>query len=142
MDGTFKRNPKAGWYIKNDSRHRKKSTYVFSIHTGVDEDGFIHCQQVAPGNVHDSQERDTLILSDENALYADAAYSSKDTGITHYGLARTRFMGLAKNAAVYGLPEPGYAEWVHLKSLCKTGSGELKLGVTIYYSEQVQQNSC
>ena len=135
----------------------------------------IHRQQVTPGNVHDSQERDALILGDESALYADAAYSSKETrdkleqlGIAdqvqrkgyrnnplscadktrnqviavtrsggerpfstykqHYGLARTRFMGLAKNATVYGLaaiaanirkgarflilyglPEPGYA---------------------------------
>lgn len=150
VDGTPKRDPEAGWHVKNDSRGRKKSTYGFSIHTGVDEDGFIHCQQVTPGNVHDSQERDTLILSDESALYADAAYSSKETrdkleqlGIAdqvqrkgyrnnplspadkirnqliavtrsggerpfatykqHYGLARTRFMGLAKNAAVYGL---------------------------------------
>ena len=79
MDGTLKRDPKAGWSIKNDNRHRKKSTYGFSIHTGVNEDGFTHCQQVTPDNVHDSQERDTLILSDENALYADAAYSSKET---------------------------------------------------------------
>ena len=102
------------------------------------------------GNVHDSQERDTLLLGDEDALYADAAYSSKATrnkltkfGINdqvqrkgyrnkplscadqlrnkliavtraggerpfaiyeqHYGLARTRFMGLAKNVTFYGL---------------------------------------
>lgn len=150
VDGTPKRDPEAGWHVKNDSRGRKKSTYGFSIHTGVDEDGFIHCQQVTPGNVHDSQERDTLILGNESALYADAAYSSKETrdklehlGIAdqvqrkgyrnnplscadktrnqviavtrsggerpfatykqHYGLARTRFMGLAKNATVYGL---------------------------------------
>ena len=92
----------------------------------------------------------TLLLGDETALYADAAYSSQQTreklaklGIDdqvqrkgyrgkplseeertrnkeiavtraggerpfapykrHYGLARTRFMGLAKNATVYGL---------------------------------------
>ena len=31
------------------------------------------------GNVHDSQERDTLLLGDEAALYADAAYSSAET---------------------------------------------------------------
>ncbi|ORU93921.1 MAG: hypothetical protein A6F72_07885 [Cycloclasticus sp. symbiont of Poecilosclerida sp. N] len=102
------------------------------------------------GNVHDSQERDTLLLGDESALYADAAYSSQQTrdklakfgmayqvqrkgyrgkplskqepasnkaiAVTragrkrpfatykrHYGLGRTRFMGLAKNATVYGL---------------------------------------
>lgn len=56
-----------------------KSTYGCSIHTGVDEDGFIHRQTVAPGNAHDSTERDTLLLGDEAALYADAAFSSQAT---------------------------------------------------------------
>lgn len=149
-DGNPTKDPEAGWHIKNDSRGRPKSTYGFSVHTGVDEDGFIHRQSVTPGNVHDSQERDTLLLGNETALYADAAYSSQETrdklarlGIDdqvqckgyrghplsdsdkirngeialtraggerpfatykqHYGLARTRFMGLAKNATVYGL---------------------------------------
>ena len=77
-----------------------------------------------------SQERDTLLLGNETALYADAAYSSQQTrdklkqwGIgdqvqrkgyrgnslseaertRNYGLARTRFMGLAKNETVYKL---------------------------------------
>ncbi len=174
-DGQATKDPDAGWHVKNDSRGRAKSTYGFSVHTGVDEDGFIHRQSVTPGNVHDSQERDTLLLGDETALYADAAYSSEETrdklkrfniddqvqrkgyrdhpisqadkdrnaliAVTraggerpfatykrHYGLARTRFMGLAKNATaygiaamalnirkgakflrLYGLPEPSYA---------------------------------
>ena len=150
VDGEPTRDPDAGWHVKNDSRGNKKSTYGFSVHTGVDEDGFIHRQSVTPGNVHDSQERDTLLLGDETALYADAAYRSQATrdkldrlGIKdqvqrkgyrntplscadqirnkmiavtraggerpfatykqHYGLARTRFMGLAKNITVYGL---------------------------------------
>ena len=104
--------------------------------------------------MHDSQERDTLLLGDEAALYADAAYSSQETRekLTcfnikdqvqrkgyrgqplseadkrrnkeiavirsggerpfatykqHYGLARTRFMGLAKNVTFYGLAAMG-----------------------------------
>ena len=136
--------------MKTDSRGNKKFIYGFSAHTGVDEDGFIHRQSVTPVNVHDSQERDTFLLVDETALYADTAYSSQQTrdkleqlGIDdqvqrkgyrgnplseadrirnqaiavtraggerpfatykwHYGLARTRFMGIAKNATVYGL---------------------------------------
>lgn len=148
--GQATRDPEAGWRVKNDSRGRPKSTYGYSVHTGVDEDGFIHRQGVTPGNVHDSQERDTLLLGDETALYADAAYSSRETrdklmrfkikdqvqrkdyrghplsaqdqqrnadiAVTraggerpfatykrHYGLARTRFMGLAKNITAYGL---------------------------------------
>ena len=94
--------------------------------------------------MHDSVERDTLLLGDETALYADAAYSSQETRDklerlgsadqvqrkgycnkplsakgrrrndaiaviraggewpfatykSRYGLARVRFMGLAKN---------------------------------------------
>ena len=151
VDGSPKRDPEAGWHSKNNSRGIKKSTYGYSVHTGVDEDGFIHRQSVTAGNVHDSQERDMLLLGDETALYADAAYSSAETSATlkrfgiddqvqrrayrnrplscaddelrnqviavtrsggerpfatykqHYGLARTRFMGLAKNATMYGL---------------------------------------
>ncbi|MDP0563095.1 MAG: transposase [Candidatus Endonucleobacter sp. (ex Gigantidas childressi)] len=73
------KDPEAGWHVKNDSRGNKKSTYAFFVHTGVNEDGFIHRQSVTPGNVHDSQERDTLLLGDETALYADYAYSSEQT---------------------------------------------------------------
>ncbi|MDP0561806.1 MAG: transposase [Candidatus Endonucleobacter sp. (ex Gigantidas childressi)] len=144
------KDPEAGWHVKNDSRGNKKSTYGFSVHTGVDEYGFIHRQSVTSGNIHDSQERDTLLSGDETALYADFAYSSEQTreklaqlGIDdqvqrkgyrgkplskedrtrnkeiavtraggerpfatykgRYGLTRTRFMGLAKNATIYGL---------------------------------------
>ena len=149
-DGQPTKDQEAGWHVKQDSRGRQKSTYGYSVHTGVDEDGFIHSQQVTAGNVHDSQERDALLLGDETALYADAAYSSKQTrdqleklGIDdqvqrkgnrnkplsqadlkrnaliattrstgerpfatykwHYGLSRTRLMGLAKNTTLYGL---------------------------------------
>jgi IS5 family transposase len=144
------KDAEAGWHVKKDSRDRLKSTYGYSVHTSVDEDGFIHRQSVTPGNVHDSQERDVLLLGDEKALYSDSAYSSQETrdklsqlGIEdqvqrkgyrgnplsdtdhirndviavtraggerpfatykqHYGLSRTRFMGIAKNATFYGL---------------------------------------
>ena len=63
--------------FKEDSHGTLKSTYGYSVHTGVEEDGFIQRQTVTAGNVHDSVERDTLLLGDETALYADAAYSSK-----------------------------------------------------------------
>jgi transposase, IS5 family len=143
------KDAEAGWHVKADSRGRNRATFGFSVHTGVDEDGFIHRQTVTAGNVHDSRERDTLLLGDEAALYADAAYSSQATrdvlerfGIEdrvqrkayrnqplaeadkarnaeiavirstgerpfatykqHYGLARTRLMGLAKNLTLFG----------------------------------------
>jgi IS5 family transposase len=75
VDGVPTRDSDAGWHVKNDNRGNKKSIYGFSVYTGVDEDDFIHRQSVAAGNVHDSQERDTSLLGDEAALYADAAYS-------------------------------------------------------------------
>lgn len=78
-DNEPKRDKEAGWHVKADSRGNMKSTYGYSIHTAVDEDGFIHRQTVTPGNAHDSTERDTLLLGDEAALYADAAYSSRAT---------------------------------------------------------------
>ncbi|MFM8834223.1 MAG: IS5 family transposase [Cytophagales bacterium] len=87
--GNPSKDPEAGWHVKQDSRGRQKSTYGYSVHTGVDEDGFIHRQTVTPGNVHDSQERDTLLLGDEAALYADAAYASEETDekLQRFGIA-------------------------------------------------------
>ena len=78
-DGQPKRDGDAGWHVKQNSRGKKTSTYGYSVHVGVDEDGFIHRTTVTPGNVHDSQERDTLLLGDEEQFYADAAYSSAET---------------------------------------------------------------
>ena len=88
-DGQAKRDPEAGWHVKADSRSILKSTYGYSVHTAVDEDGFIHRQTVTAGNAHDSTERDTLLLGDEAALYADAAYSSKSTRdkLERFGIA-------------------------------------------------------
>ena len=48
------RDPEAGWHVKADSRGNMKSNYGYSIHTGVDEDGFIHRQTVTPENAHDT----------------------------------------------------------------------------------------
>jgi IS5 family transposase len=59
------------------------------VHTGVDENGFIHCQTVTQSQVHDSQERDILLLGTESQLYNDAPYSSKETRETlaRFGVA-------------------------------------------------------
>ena len=78
-DGAPVEDPEAGLHVKRDSRGRMKSACGYSVHAGVDEDGFIHRQTVTPGNVHDSREHDRLLLGDEAALYADAAYSSRAT---------------------------------------------------------------
>ena len=57
----FTRDPEAGWHVNADSQGNMKSTYGYSIHTGVDEDGFIHRQTVTPVNAHRSTERDTFL---------------------------------------------------------------------------------
>ncbi|MBL4743535.1 MAG: transposase [Cycloclasticus sp.] len=99
VDGKSKCDLEAGRHVKNDSCGRKKSTYGFSIHTGVDEDGFIHRQQVTPGNVHDSQERDTLILGDESGPVCRC-------GIQLYRNTRyTRIGGCCRPSAMQRLPE-------------------------------------
>ena len=61
-DGQPKRDRQAGWHVKEDSRGTLKSTHGYSVHMGVDEDGFIQRQTGTAGNVHDSVERDTLLL--------------------------------------------------------------------------------
>ncbi len=61
--GTAVQDPEARLHVKQDSRGRMKSAYGYSVHTGVDEDGFVHRQTVTPGNVHDSRERDRLLLA-------------------------------------------------------------------------------
>ncbi len=65
--------------MKKNSHGIETPTYGYSVHTGVDEDGFVHRQTLAPGNHHDSTCRDELLLGNETALYADAAYSSQET---------------------------------------------------------------
>jgi hypothetical protein len=64
------------------------------VHTGVDENGFIHCQTVTQSQVHDSQERDILLLGTESPFATDKRLD---------GLARTRVMGVNKNLTFYGL---------------------------------------
>ncbi len=78
-EGQDTKDPEAGWHVKKNSRGIKTSAYGYSVHTGVDEDGFVHRQTVTPGNHHDSTCRDELLLGNETALYADAAYSSQET---------------------------------------------------------------
>ena len=41
-DGESKRDADAGWHVKANSKGVKMSTYGYSVHVGVDEDGFIH----------------------------------------------------------------------------------------------------
>ena len=52
---------------------------------------------MTPGNVHDSREHARLLLGDETAFYADAAYSSRETRdkLACFGIAdRCNAMGI------------------------------------------------
>ncbi len=45
-DGKLSKAPEASWHVKNDRHGHPKSTYGFSVHAGLDKDGFIHRQSV------------------------------------------------------------------------------------------------
>lgn len=155
-DGAPSKDSEAGWHVKNDSRGRQKSTYGYSVHTGVDEDGFIHRQSVTPGNVHDSQERDTLLLGDESALYADAAYSSKATRdkLERFGIAdhvqRKGYRGqplsgadLARNKEIAVIRSGGerpFATYKRVYGLARTRFMGLKKNLTFYGLAAIASN--
>ena len=61
-----RRTWKSGLHVKQDSWGRLKPTHGYSVHTGVDENDFIHLQTVTAGQGHDSRERDTLLLWPES----------------------------------------------------------------------------
>jgi hypothetical protein len=50
--GQATKDPEGGRHVKKNSRGKTTSIYGYSVHTAVDEDGFIHRQSVTPGNVH------------------------------------------------------------------------------------------
>jgi len=72
-------DPEAGWSVKTGTKGHTEYTYGFKAHTNVDEDEFVKKIQVTAGNVHDSKKLEDLLTGTEEALYADAAYFSKDT---------------------------------------------------------------
>ena len=41
VDGKPKRDSDAGWHVNKDSRGNNKSTYEFSVHSGVDEENIL-----------------------------------------------------------------------------------------------------
>jgi IS5 family transposase len=67
----------AGYSVKQNSKGQKTTTYGYKIHSNCDEDGFILSQQVTAGNIHDGQMRDALLTGEEEQLYADSIYDSK-----------------------------------------------------------------
>ncbi len=60
---------------------KKSNQWYFGMkaHTGVDKDsGLVHTVAVSAANPHDSQAMDELLHGEENALWGDSAYQSKE----------------------------------------------------------------
>ena len=72
------RDAEASYSVKKAANGKKTATYGFKAHTNVDEDGFVKKLTYTTGSVHDSQEFERLLTYDEQVVYADKAYDSKE----------------------------------------------------------------
>jgi len=90
-------DPEAGQY----GRHGKESISGYKMHAGVDQkSGLVRRVIVTPANINDTTPADSLIMGDEQAVYADKAYDK-----------RARREALTKRGVFAGLmhrPNPGY----------------------------------
>ena len=77
-DGEDSRDAEASYSVKKAANGKKTATYGFKAHTNVDEDGFVMKLTYTTGSVHDSQEFERLLTYDEQVVYADKAYDSKE----------------------------------------------------------------
>ena len=77
-DGGDSRDAEASYSVKKAANGKKTATYGFKAHTNVDEDGFVNKLTYTTGSVHDSQEFERLLTHDEQVVYADKAYDSKE----------------------------------------------------------------
>ena len=143
QSGVTHADPEAGSWVKVDAKGRKRAVWGYQAFVNADEDGFVRRIAVSPGNRAEVDSLEALVVGDEAALYADAAYIGPRTrallarhdmadrvqrrgarghpltpserarnveiGITrgrvepifghwkrHWGLRRSRFIGLAK----------------------------------------------
>lgn len=60
--------------VSNVSR---KNTYGFKSYDNVDKDGFIRCEALTTGKLHDSNVFESLFIGTEEAVDADSAYKSE-----------------------------------------------------------------
>ena len=72
-------DPEAGWSVKKGAKGKTEYTYGFKAHVNADEDGFVKKVNVTAGNVHDSNQLESLLTKTEEQLYADSAYKSEKT---------------------------------------------------------------
>ena len=77
-DGEDTRDAEASYSVKKAANGKTTATYGFKAHANVDEDGFIKKLTYTTGKVHDSQEFERLLTHNEEVVYADKAYDSKE----------------------------------------------------------------
>lgn len=61
-DGNNTQDKDAKYNVKIAADGKRKTTYGFKMHANTDEDGFVKNMTFTPGNVHDSQEFDELLV--------------------------------------------------------------------------------
>lgn len=76
-DGNNTQDPEAAYNVKTAADGKRKTTYGYKVHTNVEEDGFVKAYALTAGNVHDSNEFESLLTGEEKAVYADSAYKSQ-----------------------------------------------------------------
>ena len=92
-DGKRVRDPEGGLHVERDGRGRMKSAWDYSVHAGVDGDGY----RGRPLSAADTERNAAISVVRSGVERVFAVYERC------YGLGRTRFPGLAKNMTFYGL---------------------------------------
>ena len=77
-EGNDTRDAEASASVKQSAAGNNTTTYGFKAHVNADEDGFIKKFTYTTGRLHDSQEFEKLLTHNEQAVYADRAYDSKE----------------------------------------------------------------
>ncbi len=77
-DGNNTQDPEAGYHVKVAADGKRKTTYGFKMHANTDGHGFVKKMTYTPGNVHDSQEMDKLLVKTHGQVYADSAYANQE----------------------------------------------------------------
>ncbi len=67
-------DPEAGSHVKVNAKGRRQAVWGWQAFVNADEDGFIRRVAVSPGNHAEVDSLAALVVGDETALYADAAY--------------------------------------------------------------------
>lgn len=155
QSGLHTGDPEAGSAVKIGAKGRKRAVWGWQAFVNADEDGFIRRVTASPGNEAEIHSLADIVVGDETALYADAAYigprmraivepsgmrdqvqrrgcnrrklteqdraRNVEIGVTrgrveaifghwkrHWGLRRTRFLGLTKMRTLTGLAAIGW----------------------------------